>query len=280
MNLIKENFNVDLPINSIFTQDWKDKLAGCDHVSFDNLDHFIYTVSKLKQKEDEKCGISYQHALNNLVQRKSDFPKEEQDSIRNLVRSNLFKRGLITREIYENYRYSTDGTHVGVDVAKYAAGEADCVIVPNRQYIDFFYELYVSISYSCDVTNEDVRKNVAKLLATVEELERQHIYVKIVAVLPISNPMNKIPKDSNKKNLFFSSIPIFSHKDFKSVDVMSSVINDRLLRKFYFAVLEDLYKENLHYGYGYPMSLNKAMNIGNTFDEIAFFENIKNTVGG
>lgn len=277
MSIIKENFKTSSPIPDILPKSWKDIMQGSDVVLFNNLDHFIYTVSKLKQKQDSNCGMSYSTALEKLSKRESDFPKKEQESIRNLVRENLFKRGLITEEVYENFRYSSDGTQVGIDVGKYAAGEADCVITPSRQYIDFFYELYISISYPYNITNEQVRDNVAKLLATVEELERQHIFIKINVVLPINNP--KHCSEEQTTNKFFSVIPVFSHKDFKSVDVMSSVVNERLLRKFFFAVLEDIYGDSLHSSYGTPVKLEKAMCIGDDFDEIELFESIKNLVG-
>lgn len=272
MSYIKENFDTTVPRPTIMPKKW-DSFVSNDNVIFNNLDHFIHTVSKLEQKEDSKCGVSYKEALNQMVLRKSGLTEDAKESIRNLVRSNLHKRGLITEEVYEEFKYSNSGTNLGVDVGKYAAGDPDCVLTPSRQYIDFFYELYISISYSWSVTDEAVRKNVAKLLATVEELERQHIYIKIVVVFP-----DKGPTTCGKRN-FFSSIPVFHHKDFKSVDVMSSVVNERLLRKFYFAILEDLYGENLDYGYGTPVNLDKTINIGHELNEVELFEKIVNEVG-
>lgn len=275
MSLLKETLKTTVPMPSIFPKVWKNSFNSNDNVLFDSLDQFIYLVSKLKQKQDDNCDISYADALKKLIRRESDFPKKDQESIRNLVRKNLLKRGLITEEVYENFRYATEGTAVGVDVGKYAAGESDCVLVPARQYVDFFYELYVSVSYNCNVSDNMVRENTAKLLATVEELERQHIFIKIVTVLPISGPAYSDGKVRN----FFSAIPVFSHKDIKCVDVMSSVINERLLRKFYFAVLEDLYGKNLSGGYGSAVTLPKTINIGQHLDEIELFEHIKKEAG-
>jgi hypothetical protein len=98
------------------------------------------TLKEVKRKNPDSSDIGkYKDALKNLVQRKSDFPEKDQKSIENLVRNNLLKRGLITEEIYENFVYTSDGTNVGVDIGKYAAGESDCVITPSRQYIDFFF---------------------------------------------------------------------------------------------------------------------------------------------
>lgn len=277
MSLIKEKFNTAMPLPSILLQSWKDEMQDCDTVIFDSLDHFIYTVSKIKLKYDKACGVSYEEALKQLIQKESNFSKEQQKTIRNTVRSNLFKRGLITHEVYENFRYSTDGTQVSVDVGKYAAGEPDCVITPAKEYIDFFYELYVNVSYPHWVTDKEVKENVAKLLATVEELERQHIYIKINTVF--CSLGSKKVQDYENPSKFFSIIPIFSHKDFKSVDLMSSVINDRLLRKFYFAILENLYGNEITSSYGQAKTLNKTINIGDSFDEIELFENIVKSTG-
>jgi len=272
---IKERFDTDIALPEIFPQEWKKEFKSHDRLLFDNLGQFILTVSKLTQIEDDMCDMSYADALNKLIKSESDFPESEQESIRNLVRSNLLKRGLITEEVYENFQYSTDGTQVGIDVGKYAAGEADCVITPCKQYMDFFYELYISVSYPHHVSNEDIRNNVAKLLATVEELERKHIFIKVNVILPAQGSGYIDGKYRN----FFSIIPIFSHKDFKSVSVMSSVVNDRLLRKFYFAILEDFYGKNISDGYGKPVQLSKAMNIGHEFNEVEIFESIENAVG-
>jgi len=266
-------FEFSLPLSTLFPKAWKDILGNMNNVAFRNFHHFKHAVSQVTQKQDDYCGITYKEALDNLVSGKAGFPASEQSSIRNLVRSNLLKRGLITEEVYENYRYTVDGTSVGVDVSKFANGEPDCVITPAVQYVDFFHELYISISYSHHVTNETVQKNVAKLLATIEELERQHIFIKIMLVLPI----RQVTKSGDTS--FFSSIPLFSHKDRKSVETMSSVVNDKLLRKFYFAILEDLYGNELDSGYGRPTELPQAMSIGDEFDEVEFFENVVKNVG-
>lgn len=279
MSLIRDKFDLYRPLPDILLKEWRDKLQGCEAVIFNNLDHFKHIVSKLSQKEDNKCGVSYEKAVEMLVRNETDFPKEEQESIRNLVRENLFKRGLITEEVYENFRYSTDGTQVGVDVGKYAAGEPDCVMTPSRQYIDYFYELYISISYPWNIENSTVRKNIAKLLATVEELERKHIFIKINVIWPCDHP--KIDSADTETNKFFGMIPVFSHKDRKSVETMSAVVNDRLLRKFFFAILEDVYGDNLVSCYGYANDdFKKAMNVGYDFDEVELFQGIESeTIG-
>ena len=268
-----EGFKLSTPLPDTFPDSWTVKGSQQDYLSFRNLDHFKYTVSKLTQKQDNKCDITYADALKKLINGESDFPEGDQEEIRNLVRSNLHKRGLITEEVYENYRYDVGGTVVGFDVGKYAAGEPDCAVVPSREYIDFFYELYISISYSSDVSDSHIRKNTAKLLATIEELERRHIFIKVVLVLPASY----VTKERDTE--MFSSIPLFSHKDIKSVSKMSSVINERLLRKFYFAILEKMYGDNLASGYGTVKHIEGCMNIGEQFNEIEFYREVVEEVG-
>jgi len=272
MHSILEQFNTGLPFPSVFPPSFGKWKPSRDYFSFRNLDHFRHVVSKLTQKSDSHCDITYAEALRKLLAGEGDFPKAEQESIRNLVRSNLHERGLITEDVYEEYRYCVDGIQVGIDVGKYANGEPDCVITPAKQYIDFFYELFINVSYPYHVDNSTIRANCAKLLATIEELERQHIYIKIAMILPIARP-------SMDGNNFFADVPLFSHKDPKSVDTMSSIVNDRLLRKFFFAFLENYYKDKLANGYGTAVTLDGAMSIGSPFNEIDFFEEVVLSVG-
>lgn len=272
MHQILEQFNTGLPFPSVFPKQFTEWQPSRDYFTFRNLDHFKHVVSKFTQKVDNNCGMNYAEALRMLIAGETDFPKSEQASIRNLVRSNLHKRGLITEDIYEAYRYTVDGVDVGTDIGKYAAGEPDCVISPARQYVDYFYELFISVSYPWSVTNETIRTNCAKLLATIEELERQHIYIKLAMILPVNSA-------STDGRHMFVDVPLFSHKDPKSVETMSAVINDRLLRKFFFAMMEAYYGDKLSGNYGYATELEGSMGIGNEFDEIEFFEEVVLSVG-
>lgn len=272
-----DEFELHKPFPDLFPKEWSDRMGPRDFMAFRNLEHFKHYVSQLTQREDNKCGMSYGKALSMLNRGETDFPVEEQESIRNLVRSNLHKRGLITEEVYENFRYATDGTQIDVDVGKYAAGEPDCMMVPSRQYIDYFYELYISVSYPWQIENTAIRKNVAKLLAAIEELERKHIHIKIVLIWADEGLTSS--RDGKPGKNFFAAIPLYSHKTPKSVATMSSVVNDRLLRKFLFAVIEDLYGNELLGHYGHPVSLDGTMNIGEPFDEIKFFESVVEKVG-
>ena len=269
-----DDFNLNMPFPKVFPETWKSKLSGIDFMQFRNLDHFKFFVSKITQKDDNKCNINYKKALDMLIKGETDIDKKSENLIREKVKSNLLKRGLITDEVYEAFRYTEDGTKVDIDVGKFSSGEPDCVISPARDYIEFFYELYINISYSRDVSNKTVKNNIIKLLSTIEELERNHINIKISLILPISS----ICTNREKYN-YFGYIPLFHHKHIKSIETMSSVINERLLRKFFFAILENEYGSDLSGNYGYAINMPKSINIGNSFDEAELFNMVLSESG-
>lgn len=274
MHELIKKFDTTMPYPDIFPKSIMECLPKeRDYFGFRNLAHFKHVCSKLTQKEDTQCGITYQKALQKLLAGQSDLDPEEKAELRNLVRSNLHRRGLISEEVYEEYKYSVDGTVVSYDVAKFAAGESDCVITPARQYIDYFYELYVNASYPYWVDDALIRRNCAKLVTTIEELERQHIFIKISVIFP----GNQVHRNGTA---MMCDIPLFSHKEPKDVDTMASVINDRLLRKFLFAIMEDYYAEDLASNYGLAVQdIPGTMGIGKEFDEIEFFEDVLAAVG-
>lgn len=263
-----ESLQLNKPLHNLLPFD---DMKNQDNLEFRNLQHFINVVSKLSQKQDYNCNISYKDALEYLKKGKTHLDSEKAVQIRELVRENLHKRGLLTEEVYEAFKYSEEGTQVDIDIGKFAAGEPDCVITPVRQYVSYFYELFINISYPHYIDNSQIQKSCMKLLSTIEELERKKIFIKITLVFPCVNP-------AYDKNLFLS-IPLFSHKEYKTVEKMSSVINDRLLRKFIFAILEDVYGNDLYDEYGTASDLPKTMNIGSTFNECAFFEKVLKEIG-
>jgi len=254
-----------------YPDSWKKSLEhkDLDVLQFRNLQHFKNEVAKLKQVQDDNCGVTYAEAVKDLLNEKPLHSVEEYESIRNLVRSNLLKRGLITEEVYESYRYAVEGEIV--DVSRVIEENPECFLTPAKTYSNWFYELYINISYSGRVENKDVTKNCLKLLATIEELERQHIYIKITLV-DVSKSVSTTNKD------LFLAIPLFDYRQPKTADTMSSVINDRLLRKFSFAISEEIYKHNLQQHYGIVKKLDNTINIGDTLDEIEIFTDILDKV--
>lgn len=224
-------------------------LSNTSVFQYNNLAHFKHHVSQLTQKEDNKCGISYADALSDLLSSKATLTSADYEIIKNRVKNNLLKRGLISDTIYESYSYQTEGNGT-VDMAKLAAQDPACILVPNKTYKKFFYELYISISYPHHVSNETIMQNMAKILATIQLLEQENYFCKITLVMP-----NEGCKNGSGNSNYLGLIPLFSHTDHKTIEYMSSVLNDRLLRKFFFAIWEDLYDSSLVHGYGHAIEL-------------------------
>lgn len=242
-------------LKAAYPKHWLEKLPADKTVihEFRNLQHFKNYVSTLTQKEDKKCGVPYNQALTELLSDKPLMSEGDYQIIKNRVKNNLHKRGLIADTLYESYKYDVEGEFM--DVAKLAEGDPACFLVPNESYTNHFYELYISVSYHCGISDSTVVENMAKILATVQLLEREHYYCKITLIFPAVNSGNSnVPKRN-----YFSLVPLFSHKDIKTIQTMSSVLNERLLRKFYFAVLEDVFKDNISGGYGQPIALKGAI---------------------
>jgi hypothetical protein len=255
-------------LNDIHPQSWLQKLPTKDTVIFNyrNLLHFKSHVKTLTQSDTSACGIQYDLALKQLLTDTPTITEGEYEIIKNRVKQSLLKRGLISESVYESYHYDVEGELW--DVAKVIAEDPACFLVPIEKYISYFYELYINISYPYYVSNSTIQDNMAKILATVELLEREHIYCKITLVFPDENCSS-----GDKKN-FLATIPLFSHRDPKSIATMSSVLNDRLLRKFFFAVLEDTFGDTLNSNYGIALTIPDVINVGDTLDEIEFCQSI------
>jgi len=232
-------------LRDIYPKEWENvfDISNTYVAEYRNLQHFKYHVAGLTQEQDDYCNITYIDAVDELRQGVSTMSKGDYEIIKNRVKANLLKRGLIADTVYESYKYDVEGDIV--DVAKVIAQDPCCCLVPNESYTNYFYELYVSVSYPAYVSNKDVMENMAKILATVELLEQEHYYCKLTLVMP-NEGCNNGPGPDN----YLGLIPLFSHKDIKTIETMSSVLNDRLLRKFFFAIWEDHYGNNLDSGYG------------------------------
>lgn len=237
-------------LRDIYPKEWNDTLTmnNTDIFEYRNLQHFKNHVSSITQINDDTCDISYKDALKDLVQGNATMSQGDYEIIKNKVKNNLLKRGLISDTIYESYKYEVEGDII--DVARLAAEDPACCLVPNNKYDNHFYELYISISYPWQITNETVVENMAKILATIELLEQEHYYCKLTLVFP-----DKDCNNGSGNSNFLGLVPLFSYKDIKNIETMSSVLNDRLLRKFFFAVIEEQYGTDLDGGYGTPVDL-------------------------
>lgn len=259
------------PIRDIHPKEWATKLntKKLDNAEFRNLQHFKNYCASITQIQDDYCDVTYAEALDDLLKGKAQLKEDEYESIRNLVRTNLLKRGLISEEIYESYKYDIDG--VAVDVAKVIAEDPQCFLKPAYSYTSYFYELYINVSYAGSVDDSHVREQMCKILATIEELEREHIFIKVTLV--------DCSGDVDGDRDLLTTLPLFDYRDIKDIKAMSSVLNERLLRKFMFAMSEDIYGDNLASSYGRPIELPQTIRPIN-LDEIDLFTSIYDSIIG
>ena len=238
------------PLVHTYPKEWADEMnyGNTEIVEYANLAYFRHHLMSLEEQETS----GFVEARNNLMTGKSAIEDGDYEIIKNRVKNNLLKRGLISENIYESYKYHTEGGIV--DVSKIAEGDPNCCLVPNESYQNYFYELYISISYPYHVSDKTVTDNMAKILATVELLEQEHIYCKINLVVPNTGCNN----GKGKKNSL-TVIPLFSHRDVKSLKTMSSILNNDLLRKIFFTIWEDRYGSDLSSGKGLATDLSHTI---------------------
>lgn len=239
-------------LRDIYPREWSTILdmETLEVEEFRNLLHFKTKVKELSPKShkrsDSNCGISYEKAVEELMCNKPLISNGEYQEIKNNIKNVLLKRGMISDDIYESYHYDVEGEIW--DVSKVILGDPACFLKANKSYTNYFYELYINISYPHYVSNKEVMENIAKILATVELLETDHIYTKITLVLPMVEL-------SDTGATYFGIIPLFGHTEHKSIEVMSAVLNDRLLRKFFFVIVENRYDKDLRNSYGRAIEL-------------------------
>jgi len=161
---------------------------------------------------------------------------------------------------------------MNIDIARYAAGEPDCVLTQTKKpKQNIFYEIYLSISYEWSVSDSTINRNISKLFAVISLLEKEHYYCKISLVFPDRN-CNIGEGNSN----LLVVIPVFSHREVKTLATLSAVINPFTLRKWGFNLLEEKYGDNLASGYGRPVDLPLCYNIGRDIDVGRIAEEIMN----
>lgn len=246
-------------LSDLYPHKWRKQLAATgqevDILEFNNIQHFkeyLKTVKLNPNGSADKQGVPFAKALEDLVQGKSVMSSRNYTIIKDQVRSVLQKRGLISENVYEGYQYDVEGEMV--DIAEYVAGNPACMLKPKVKYKNFFYELFISAAYLGDVSNSTIKENVAKILATIQLLEQEHIYIKVTIVAASSDTVYR-------KRTLVVAIPLFSHKDEKTIESMSSIINERFFRTFIFGIREDMYGKDLYDGYGRTINLQDAIRL-------------------
>jgi len=254
----------------IYPNEWKRELniPDTDILQFRNLAHWKSYCSKGKQIDDDKCGISYKEATRQLLTNQSTVLRADYDIIKNRVKQVLLKREMISDTLYRSYSYQVDG--VGeIDVARFASNQPDCIMVPSNPENTYFYELFISVSYNYRVRDSEVQENLSKLVATIELLEQENYFCKVNMIFPV----NRCNIGEGNPNLLVI-VPVFSHREIKSIETLSAVINRFSLRKMMFNLLEHRYGDDLDDGYGSATTISKVINIGYELDEIELATNI------
>lgn len=244
-------------LSDLYPSSWTKQLEATgqevDILEFDNLQHFKHYLKGVKLNSGGSANnqdVPFARALDDLTQGKSVISSTSYETIKNEVKSVLHRRGLISENVYEGYQYDIAGEFI--DIAEYISGNPECMLAPKVAYKSYFYELFISAAYLGDVSNETIKRNVAKILATVQLLEQEHIYIKITIVAASSDTVY------GKKTLLVA-IPLFSHKEEKTIESMSSIINERFFRTFIFGIREDMYGADLYDGYGRTIDLQEAI---------------------
>ena len=108
---MKLNIDMTRPLHDILPKEWKEHIQvdNMDYVPMRNLQHWKNYLSSITQKDDMKCNVSYAQFIKELMTNTSMLSRRECADIRELVRSKLLKRKLITEDLYEEYKYTVDG---------------------------------------------------------------------------------------------------------------------------------------------------------------------------
>ncbi len=248
-------------LSDIYPHKWIKQLKNTkqeiDILEFNNIQHFKTYLQQIKLNPHgsaNKQPVPFDTALKELIRGKAVINKSNYNTIKNEVKSVLQKKGLISENIYEGYEYDIEGDVI--DIGEYLTGNPSCMLRPKIKYKNFFYELFISAAYLGGVSEELIKENVSKILATIQLLEKEHIYIKVTIVAASSDTVE------GKKTLVVA-IPLFSHKDEKTIEEMSSIINERFFRTFIFGIREDMYGENLYDGYGRTIPLKDTIKLDN-----------------
>ena len=259
-------------IEDIYPKSWIEDIRNRSSQEFDvlqfrNLQHFKHYVKEMKPNKEgasHKRPTSFQDALSDLMKGVPVFDTSTYPNVYDEVRSVLHRKGLVSDEVYEDYEYDTEGEII--DIAKYIEGNPECMLRPKHAYTNYFYELYISMAHLAGVGDSEMMEGLARILATVQLLEKQHIYIKITVVTCSSDVVQ-----GERTQLVL--LPLYSHKDEKTIEEMSSVLNDRFFRIFTFGIKEDMYKEKLYKGYGVTIDLSDTI-IPHHIDVVVLAQNI------
>ena len=225
---------------------------------FDNRFQFLYTMSTKGDYGDKVSSFLEK------VKNGSTVDTSKVEEIRNTVRNNLIKRGIISGSVYEGFKYDVEG--LIIDYAELASGNPECMLKPLKKYDKYFYELYINMSIPWNVSEHKIDDGAIRLIETIKALEELNIEMKINVVMASQG----MYQDGNS---YLFILPICSHLDFKDYDLLYPYMNGEFLRGPLF--------QTMHSGKPVNGSLGSAVKIENTvnlweIDETALAQRVLN----
>lgn len=222
---------------------------NCLIVQYDNKQQFILDAYSMDQNNSQvstfiKSIKNTPELDNNLV-----------ELIRNNVRNNLLKKGIITGEIYEGYKYEVDG--LILDLAELATGNAHCFMNPIKKYNKYFYELYVNMSIPGHVSGKDITEGLIRLIETIKALEELNLEIKINVVDYGIGVVDKNKMNTNKRDILII-VPICSHTEYKDYNLLYPFFSEAMERGPLFQIA---YRFNNTKNAGKVKKLNNVVNI-------------------
>ena len=227
---------------------------------FDNKHDYIHSLN-LEGPLKDKINIFVKQLQNGV-----DVDQETIKKIRNEVRNNLIKRGIITGTVYEGFKYDVEG--IIVDYAELASGNPECMMKPVKVYDKWFYELYVNMSIPYFVTEDKISEGAIRLIETVKALEEINIEIKINVVMTSEGLYN------NGKS-FLMIIPICNHLEFKDYNLLFPFICGNFLRGPIFDTLHRAKNDYNAKSIGGAYKLDNSLNIWE-LEETALAERVIN----
>ena len=215
------------------------------------------TVQEFDNKHDFINQLKVDGTYRELVKKFLDqvnggVPNKDAETtlIRNTIRNNLIKRGIISGTVYEGWKYDVEG--IIVDYAELASGNPECMLKPVKKYDKYFYELYINMSIPWSVGEDEIMDGAIRLIETIKLLEERHIEMKLNVVL-FSNGMFR-----NGDN-FLTVIPLCNHLEFKDYNLILPFVTGEFLRGPLFQIMHS--HDNVDGSLGQATKLENSVNL-------------------
>ena len=212
---------------------------------FDNKFEYIASLKDNTDKYASKID-----EFKRQVREGSNVDPDKVEEIRNTVRNNLIKRGIISGTVYEGFKYDVDG--LIIDYAELASGNPECMLKPLKKYDKYFYELYVNMSIPWGVEEDTIDEGAIRMIETIKALEELNIEIKISVVMA----SERMYQDGKS---YLCIIPICNHLEYKDYDLLFPYCNGDFLRGPMFQTMQsgEPVRENL----GYAVKMKNTVNI-------------------